>query len=116
MIDYFKMNGRYVADHYRRGQWIDRYFAKNDIVNQGKNLIFDVMFNDGTQVAHSAWCLGLISLVGYSALAASDVPSSHAGWTEFTGYSQANRVAWGSGASASQSVTNATPCQFDITA
>lgn len=116
MIDLFKMRGRYIADHYRRGQWIDRYYAKNDIVNQGKNLIFDVMFNNTTQIANSAWCLGLISLVGYSALAATDVPTSHAGWTEFTNYSQANRVAWGSGASAAQSVTNATPCQFDMTA
>jgi hypothetical protein len=48
-------------------------------------------------------------------LAASDTMGSHAGWTEFTSYSQANRVAWGPGAAGSQSITNGTPATFDIT-
>ncbi|MEK6884223.1 MAG: hypothetical protein AABY22_31625, partial [Nanoarchaeota archaeon] len=42
--------------------------------------------------------------------------ASHAGWTEFTAYTQATRVAWGPGTAAAQSVTNATPAQFDINA
>lgn len=115
-IDYLDLRGRYKINHFRGGLLIAKYDIHNDITNEGKNTIFDVMYNNATQIANSAWAIGLISLVGYSALASTDVMNSHAGWTEFTTYSQANRVAWGSGASSSQTVTNATPCQFDITA
>ena len=90
------------------------YDFPNDIVNQGKNDIFDIMFSDGTQIAASSWFIGLISNSGYSALAAADTMASHAGWTEFTGYSQSTRVAWGPGEPASQSITNASPATFDI--
>src|SRR5436190_4270768 len=116
IVERLNYRGQYIADHYRGNRFLNRYYAKNDIVNEGKNLIFDVMWNDATQIAHSAWCLGLISITGFSALAATDVMNSHAGWTEFTGYSQANRVAWGSIASASQTITNTTPATFSITA
>lgn len=88
----------------------------NDIVNQGKNDLFDIMFSDGTQIASSSWFIGLISNSGFSALAAADTMASHAGWTEFTGYSQSTRVAWGPGEPASQSITNASPATFDINA
>jgi hypothetical protein len=88
----------------------------NDIVNQGKNDLFDIMFHDGTQIASSSWFIGLISLASYSALAAADTMSSHSGWIELTGYSQATRVAWGPGASSSQSITNASAATFDINA
>jgi len=88
----------------------------NDITNEGKNLILDVMFNNGTVVANNSWFLGLISLVSYTALAATDVMNSHSGWTEFTGYTQATRVAWGSGNAAAQSTTNSVAATFDINA
>ncbi len=109
------LNGKWGVDHYRNGQKIDRYDMPNDITNEGKNTLFEVMFHDGTQIANSAWCIGLISISGYSALNATDVMSSHSGWTEFTGYSQSTRVAWGAGAAASQSITNSSPATFDIT-
>jgi len=108
------LRGRFDIDHFREGKFYDHYTIFNDIVNQGKNLLFDVMFNDETQVANSSWYIGLINLTSYSALAATDVMNSHGGWTEFTSYSQSNRVAWGSDAAASQSVTNGTPATFDV--
>src|SRR6185369_10967818 len=101
-------------EHMRKGKVIGVYDCLNDITNEGKNLIFDVMFNNTTQIANNSWFIGLISLSSFSALAAGDTMSSHGGWTEFTSYSQSTRVAWGSGASSGQSVTNATPAQFDI--
>jgi hypothetical protein len=110
-----KMKGRYFVEHFRKGKFIGRYKINNDITNEGKNTIFDTMFNTATQITNGSWCLGLISLVGYSGLVATDVMNSHAGWTEFTSYSESNRVAWGSGASSAQTVTNSTPCQFDMT-
>lgn len=114
--DRLELKGKYHVEHWRDGQMLRKYEVFNDITNEGKNLIFDVMFNGTTQIANNSWFIGLISLASYSALAATDVMSSHSGWVEFTSYTQSNRVAWGSGASASQSVTNASPATFDMNA
>jgi hypothetical protein len=111
-----KFFGDHKVEHWRNGQLLDIYDIHNDITNQGKNDILNVYFNGGSQTAAASWYIGLVSSTGYTGLAATDVMSSHAGWTEFTSFSQANRVAWGPGAPASQSITNATPAQFDITA
>lgn len=110
----FTPKGKFHVEHIRNGKLLATYDFPNGITNEGKNTIFDVMFNTGTQI--TTWYIGLISLSGYSALADADTLASHAGWTEFTGYSQANRVTWGSGASASQVVTNATPATFSMNA
>jgi hypothetical protein len=90
------------------------YSFPNGITNEGKDKILDDMFNDGTQTANNSWFIGLIDSSGYTGLADSDTMSSHAGWNEFTTYSEANRVAWGSGAAASQSTTNASPATFNV--
>lgn len=103
-------------EHYRDGKLFDIYSLHNDITNVGKGYILDTMFFNQTQIASSSWFIGLISNSGYSALAAADTMASHSGWTEFTGYSESTRVAWGPGASSSQSTTNATPATFDINA
>jgi hypothetical protein len=103
-------------EHYRDGKLLDIYSLHNDITNEGKNTILDVMFHDGTQIASTSWYVGLISNSGYSALAAADTMASHGGWTEFTGYTQSTRVAWGPGAASGQSTTNASPATFDINA
>lgn len=109
--------GRFNVDHFDiKGHLVGRYDFKNDIVNVGKNNIFEVYFHDGTQTASSAWCLSLISLAGYSALAAGDTMGSHSGWAEFTGYSESTRQAWGPGAASAQSITNSTPVTFSINA
>lgn len=114
--DFLHPKGRFQVEHVRDGKVIGVYDFPNDITNEGKNLLFEVMFHDGTQIAASAWCIGLISNSGYSALAAGDTMASHSGWTEATGYSQSTRVAWGAGTAASQSITNASPATFDLNA
>lgn len=90
---------------------------KNTVVNQGKNDMLNVYFADGTPTALSSWFMGLISSSGYTAISASDTAASHSGWTEFTGYSQSNRVAWGqTGPSTGvTTITNSSPATFDIT-
>lgn len=110
------LRGQFEVEHVREGRVLQKYTFKNDITNQGKNSLFEIMFHDGTQIAAASWFIGLISNSGYSALAAADTMASHAGWTEFTGYSQSTRVAWGPGAAASQSITNASPATFDVNA
>lgn len=102
-------------EHWRKGKLIGSQLTHNDITNVGKNYILNVMFNGGTQIANNSWFIGLISLASFSALAAADTMSSHAGWIEFTGYSQSTRVAWGSGSATSQSTSNSSPATFDIT-
>jgi hypothetical protein len=114
--DRFKPQGHFRIHHYRDGKEIGVYDVKNLVVNQGKNDILETYFHDGTQIASGSWFMGLISNSGYSAIAAGDTASTHAGWNEFTGYSESTRQAWGQGAAASQSITNATPVTFSINA
>lgn len=116
MEDRFRPQGHFRIKHIRDGKEIGVYDVKNLVVNQGKNDILDVYFSDGTATAASGWFMGLISSSGYSAIAAADTAASHAGWTEFTGYSESTRQAWGQGDPASQSITNSTPVTFSINA
>jgi hypothetical protein len=88
----------------------------NLVVNQGKNDILDVYFSDGTQTAASSWFMGLITDSGFTGIVAGDTAASHAGWSEFTGYSEATRPVWGQGDPASQAITNSTPVTFNINA
>lgn len=88
----------------------------NLVVNEGKNNLLNVMFKGGTQTAEASWFLGLISTSGFTSIQAADTAASHAGWSEFTGYSQSTRVAWGQGTVASQALTNASPATFSINA
>jgi hypothetical protein len=112
----FNFRNPFKVEHYDvKGRIVGIYDVLNDVVNVGKNKILDVMFNDSTPVANNSWFLGFISLASFSALNAADTMSSHAGWIEFTTYSQSTRVAWGSIAASSQTVTNTTPATFDIT-
>jgi hypothetical protein len=110
------LGGKFEVEHIRNGKVIKVYNFNNDITNEGKNLILNTMFVSGTQTATAGWVVGLISNTSYSALAAGDTMAAHAGWQEFTGYSQATRVAWGQSTSTAQSVTNASPVTFDINA
>jgi hypothetical protein len=91
--------------------------TRNLVVNQGKNNLLNVYFADGTQTASTSWFMGLIDSTGFTGIAAGDTASSHAGWSEFTGYSQSNRVAWGQAGPSSgvTTITNASPVTFDIT-
>lgn len=109
------LKGRYQAEHRdAQGNLLGVYDILNGITNVGKDKLLDDMFNDGTQTANNSWFIGLVDSSGFSAFAAADTMSSHAGWNELTGYTEANRVAWGSGAASGQSTTNASPATFNM--
>lgn len=108
-----------ILEHYRmqksgRMKLIDIDRTHNGIVTVGKNSLFDVAFRAQTQL--TAWYFGLIVNTGTPTLAAADTMSSHSGWTEFTDYTESNRVQWSPDAAASGSITNTTASTFNINA
>jgi hypothetical protein len=63
----------------------------NLVVNTGIQYMAGTALTSVTQV--TTWYLGLVTGPGSgTTFAAGDTMASHAGWTEFVGYSQANRV------------------------
>lgn len=113
--DQLNLGGTYKVEHWRDGKLLRTIEGHNLVTNVGKNYALGVAFVSTTQIGTSSWVIGLISDDSYTGIVVGDTMSSHAGWTEFTGYSEANRVAWGQGAVASQVTTNASPAVFSIT-
>lgn len=94
-------------------KWTDT-LNLNGITTVGLNHVLDTVFHAGTQV--TTWYMGLINGASTPTLAAADTMSSHAGWTEYTAYSQTNRVTWDEGAASSGSITNSTTMDFSMNA
>lgn len=87
----------------------------NLVTTAGKNDLLTQYLKGSAYTA--AWFVGLIDASGYSAVAAGDTASSHAGWTESTAYSNANRPTLTLGTAASGSIDNsASKAQFNINA
>ena len=113
--------GRFVVEHWRNGKRINEYHFDNGIVNEGKNKLLGVMFDEVTAIA--TWYLGLIDNADYSALADDDtyddINQAGNGWKTFQGYTVSgnatNRAVWVTDAPSGQSVTNSTVAVFDIT-
>jgi len=111
------LGGKFKVEHIRAGKVIGEHEFPNGIVDVGLNKILDDMFDGGSAASPSAsWYTGLIDNSGFSTLAAADTMASHAGWTENQDYAEATREAWGVGAAASRSVTNAVTMDFSINA
>ncbi len=97
-------------------KWQDEF--PNVVTTVGKNLALDT-FLAGAAYTVTGPFLGLISSVGYSAVAAADTMASHAGWTEagvtnaptYTG--PRKTAAWSAAAAGSKSLSAALP--FAIT-
>lgn len=109
-----QLRGHFEIEHWRAGKLYQKIEGPNTVVNVGKNLILDVMFHSGSQIGTSSWVMGLISDASFSGIVAADTMGSHAGWTESSAYSEANRPAWGQGAASSQVITNGSPAVFSI--
>lgn len=107
------LRGKFFVEHRNKdGKLIGLYRIPNGIVDVGMNFLLDCMYNTGTQ--STTWYIGLIDNSGYTGVSDSDTLASHAGWTEFTGYS-GGRKTWTSGAASSRSVTNAATVDFTMT-
>jgi len=87
-----RLSGYYTAKCYDKDgnlKWEAK--APNLVTTAGKNDILTNQFKGSAYTA--AWYIGLVDNSGFSAYAAADTMSSHAGWTESTVYSNATRVA-----------------------
>ncbi len=118
------VKGRYIVEHWRAGQKINEYHFPNGITNEGKDHLLNVHFN--ALAAMTAWYMGLVDNLNYSALDATDlyddIDQAGNGWDEFTLYTDAGngdsavtRPAWDEAAASAQSITNNTVTVFDIT-
>lgn len=94
----------------RRGRLVE--IAYNQAVTAGINHILDFALGSTSKPTTYG---GLINNSGFTALSADDTMSSHSGWTEITGYNEANRptMTWGS---ASAKVISASAITFTETA
>ena len=84
----------------------------NVVANVGKNYALDAAFRPAT--SQLTWYIGLVDNSGWTAFAAGDTMSSHAGWAEFTSYDESARQAWGPSAAASQSISNSAAASFTV--
>lgn len=91
-------------------KWRDE--IKNLVTTGGKNDALDKYLAGSAYTA--AWYVGLIDSSGYTGVAAGDTSASHAGWTENTNYSQANRVAAAFAAASSGSKATSAASAFSI--
>lgn len=79
--------GRAHACRRKRLAWRDGF--DNLVVTAGLNALLDNTFN--AAAGSVAWYVGL---KGSGSVAAGDTMGSHAGWSEVTAYSEANRQTW----------------------
>lgn len=112
--DIFHPRGKFHIQHIRDGVILQEFDVDNGITNGGKDSLLNVYFNSASQI--TTWYVGLVDNASFSAFAAADTISSHAGWIENQDYDEATRVSWGSGSSSGQSITNATADTFTMSA
>lgn len=107
--------GKFQVEHWRDGQLLAKIPLPNGITDVGMNTLLDVMFDSGTQI--TTWYIGLVNNSGFTSFANADTSASHAGWTEFTAYDEANRVTWAPEEPASRAISNSvTSSDFTINA
>lgn len=104
MENELRVGGRYILEHVRNGEVIDREDITNLVVNEGLNHLLDVTFHSGTQVG--TWYLGLFE-GNYTPAAAATAANIASAATECTAYDEATRQEYKEAAASSQSITNA---------
>lgn len=114
MITQSKCKGQYVVTAYDPDgnvKWTE--VIDNLITTAGLNYAVGVALAAASQL--TSWFVMLVS--ASPTLAAGDTASSHAGWTEVTGYSESTRQAWTPGSVSGGSVDNsASKAVFSINA
>jgi hypothetical protein len=109
------LKGRFVVEHRDvEGNLKATYELPNGIVDVGLDHILATEFHGDSQVG--TWYIGLVDNSGWTAFADVDTLSSHAGWTEATTYTEANRVEWEEDAPSGRAISNSTTADFSVNA
>lgn len=117
--DTFKLKGKYEIEHWGapdkdgNRKLLRKFEVPNGVTDVGKDHVLDVVFHN-SPAPSATWYLSFIDNAGFTALADADTMASHAGWTEFTTYSEGTRVAWPEDAASGQAMTNTTSADFNI--
>lgn len=93
-------------------KWVDH--IDNLITDVGANDMLDKHLEGSSYTA--AWYAGLVNNAGFSAYAAGDTMSSHAGWAESDDYDEATRPQLSFAAASSRSKATDTAAEFTIDA
>lgn len=88
----------------------DEFAVPNAATVVGENSLLNVGFRASTQI--TAWYVGLINGSGFSTVSSADTMASHAGWTEYTTYSETVRQTWSPGAASGGVLVNSTVMVF----
>lgn len=113
------LRGRFAVtcvDKNGKEKWSQEF--NNGITDEGIAYLLDLGFH-GDNDDITTWYCGLIDNTGFSALDAGDTAAQIGGtngWSELTAYTEANRVEWTEGATASRSMTNAATMDFSMNA
>lgn len=95
-------------------KWMQK--APNGVTDAGINMLLNIGFNQTAPGSYPKlapnWYVGLIT--DPAVLAAGDTMASHAGWTEWTNYTEATRVLWTAGVAAAKQITNAGAMVFTM--
>jgi len=98
-----RLGGKFIVEHVRDGEIIERSEDHNLVVNEGLNAILDIMFHGSTQV--TTWYIGLFE-ANYTPVATVTAATITSASTECTAYDESTRVAYNEAAASSQSTTN----------
>jgi hypothetical protein len=124
--DSLALRGCFHISQYRDSELITEMDVPNAITTEGKAHLLGAGFASATQI--SAWYVGLIDSIGYTALSAADIydniDEAGNGWDEFADYTDFNntssattRPLWTGPTVTGTSITNpSTKCVYDITA
>lgn len=93
-------------DAFDRGEFVLPIWAQaeqpNGITDQGIHYLLEAGFRGGSAI--STWYALLIDNAGFTGVDASDVMSSHTGWSESTDYTESVRQTLSFGAAASRTI------------
>lgn len=106
--------GKFKIEHFREGKLLQEIEIDNSTTIVGLNYLLNTAFNSGTAI--TTWYAGLVDNSGFSGGSTADTAASHAGWAEFTGYSESVRQTWGSGTASAATITNSVTMAFSINA
>lgn len=101
-----KGKGVWRIKQYRGGKLILDEVIHNTVTTVGFNYMLNAAFTTGSQIG--TWFAGLVNNVGFTGELIGDTSASHAGWAEFTGYSESVRQTWPPDAVASAAIQNTT--------